>query len=129
MYLTSKEFSRNSKYNPNNFSNKRRVFPLQRTCLIEKMDWDSSDNESEFEGFTAEDIEGTEIPDAGSDISVSPVSTPPTSDNESDFDEVTWSRNLRKPNVRDFNDRFGATFTWKTTNKRKIFLINSFLVS
>jgi hypothetical protein len=39
-----------------------------------------------FEGFEAEDIEGTEIPDAGSDISVSPVSTPPTSDDESDFD-------------------------------------------
>jgi hypothetical protein len=57
------------------------------------MNWDSSDNESEFEGFTAEDIEGTEIPDAGSDISVSPVSTPPTSDNESDSDEDTWSRN------------------------------------
>jgi hypothetical protein len=85
------------------------------------MDWDSSDNESEFEGFTAEDIEGTEIPDAGSDISVSPVSTPPTSDNESDFDEDTWSRNLRKPNVRDFNDRFGATFTLEDNQQEKDF--------
>ena len=120
MYLTSKEFSRNSKYNPNNFSNKRRVFPLQRTCLIEKMDWDSSDNESEFEGFTLENIEVTEIPDVGSDSSVSPVSTPPTSD-ESDFDEDTWSRNLRKPNVRDFNDTFGATFTLEDNQQEKDF--------
>jgi hypothetical protein len=119
MYLTSKEFSRNSKYNPNNFSNKRRVFPLQRTFLIEKMDWDSSDNESEFEGFTAEDIEGTEIPDAGSDISVSPVSTLPTSDNEiyaNRMSEILMTGS-------------GQLLLWKTTNKRKIFLINSFLVS
>ena len=121
MYLTSKEFSRNSKYNPNNFPNKRRVFPLQRTCLIKKMDWDSSDNESEFEGITPEDIEGTEIPDAGSDISVSPVSTPPTSDDGSDFDEDTWSRNLRKPNVRDVNDTFGATFTLEDNQQEKDF--------
>jgi hypothetical protein len=64
---------------------------------------------------------GTEIPDAGSDISVSPVSTPPTSDNESDFDEDTWSRNLRKPNVRDFNDRFGATFTLEDNQQEKDF--------
>ena len=87
------------------------------------MDWDSSDNESEFEGFEAEDIEGTEIPDAGSDISVSPVSTPPTSDDESDFDENTWSRNLNKPNVRDFNDTFGATFTLEDNQQEKDFLI------
>jgi cold shock CspA family protein len=82
------------------------------------MDWDSSDNESEFEGFTVED--GTEIPDAGSDIS---VSTPPTLD-ESDFD--TWSRNLHKPNVRDFNDTFGATFTLEDNQQENFFLINSF---
>ena len=86
------------------------------------MDWDSSDNESEFEGYTPENIEGTEIPDAGSDISVSPVSTPPTSDDESDFDEDTWSRNLRKPNVRDFNDTFGATFTLEDNQQEKDFL-------
>ena len=85
------------------------------------MYWDSSDNESEFEGFTAEDIEGTEIPDAGSDISVSPVSTPPTSDYESDFDENTWSRNLKKPNVRYFNDTFGATFTLEDNQQEKDF--------
>jgi cold shock CspA family protein len=83
------------------------------------MDWDSSDNESEFEGFTVED--GTEIPDAGSDIS---VSTPPTLDDESDFD--TWSRNLHKPNVRDFNDTFGATFTLEDNQQENFFLINSF---
>ena len=48
------------------------------------------------------------------------------SDNESDFDEVTWSRNLHKPNVRDFNDTFGATFTLEDNQQENFFLINSF---
>jgi hypothetical protein len=38
-----------------------------------------------------------------------------------DFDADTWSRNLRKPNVRDFNDRLGATFTLEDNQQEKDF--------
>ena len=88
------------------------------------MDWDSSDNECEFEGFTAEDIEGTEIPDAGSDIS---VSTPPTSDDES---MRIHGREIYANQMSEILMTLsGKLLLWKTTNKRKIFLINSFLMS
>ena len=92
------------------------------------MDWESSESEGEFEGFDAADIEDSEIPEVGSDISVSPVSTPPTSDDESDENEeinATWNRNLRKPVVRDFTETVGATFTLDD-DKREIDFFNKF---
>jgi len=54
-------------------------------------------SDEEFEGFTPSDIEEYKIDEIGSDISLSPVSTPPSSDSESDSDDseqVNWIREL-----------------------------------
>lgn len=75
-------------------------------------------DESDFEGFTSNDIEdfddnGSEI---GSDISISPVSTPESSDAEISEDESDdeveipqqWTENLSQFTVADFKEEVGS---------------------
>lgn len=77
---------------------------------------DSDSDISEFEGFSPSDIDDRDDPtfEIGSDISVSPVSTPETSENEeSDEEEVrndTWSENLHAFQIDQFVSPTGATF-------------------
>ena len=69
---------------------------------------DSDSDISEFEGFSQSDIDDGDDPtfEIGSDISVSPVSTPETSENkESNEEQVrndTWSENLRSFQIDQF---------------------------
>jgi hypothetical protein len=77
---------------------------------------DSDSDISEFEGFSSSDIDDGDDPwfEIGSDISVSPVSTPETNENEeSDEEEVrndTWSENLRAFQINQFVSSTGTTF-------------------
>jgi len=48
------------------------------------MEWNSSDEESEFEGFTESDLVINEREEVGSDISLSPISSPDISSDEND---------------------------------------------
>lgn len=97
------------------------------------MEWNSSDEESEFGGFTESDIVLNEREDAGSDISLSPISSPDVSsdENDSDDDEIpnTWSENILKPKIADFDEGenpVGATFTLEKDRREIDFFMKFF---
>lgn len=93
---------------------------------------DSDSDISEFEGFSPSDIDDRDDPtfEIGSDISVSPVSTPETSENEeSDEEEVrndTWSENLRAFQIDQFVSPTGATFELGPLRTEKDFFLQFF---
>jgi len=92
----------------------------------------SNSDISEFERFLSSDIDDGDDPlfEIGSDISVSPVSTPETSKNEeSDEEEVrndTWNENLRAFQIDPFVSPTGATFQLGPLRTEKDFFLQFF---
>jgi len=89
-----------------------------------------SSDQSDFEGFTASDIEDVNLDDEGSDIDVSPVSTPASSDSESDIDDnfvdETWTENVSRVHVNNFTREIGASFRLEPEKKEKDFFYKFF---
>jgi hypothetical protein len=91
------------------------VIDILRKCDGVKMADASSDDSSEFSfGYFENASEGNEIPDIGSDISVSPVSTSELSllnsetESDSDDEDLAWRTVLRKPVNKPFVEPVGA---------------------
>ena len=80
------------------------------------------------EGFSQEDLRSVNgridlLSEDGSDISISPVSSPEISDDESDDEAVAsvWSSNLRRFEVRKFTSNVGANFEMGPEKNEKDF--------
>lgn len=76
-----------------------------------------SENSSEFSwGYFENTNDSFDVPGIGSDISVSPLSTPDispvnsSSESDSEDEDLAWCPNLRKPNNKPFTEAVGATF-------------------
>lgn len=76
-----------------------------------------SENSSEFSwGYFENTNDSFDVPEIGSDISVSPVSTPDlspvnsSSESDSEDEDLAWRPNLRKPNNKPFTEAVSATF-------------------
>lgn len=92
--------------------------------------------ESDFEGFTASDLEEYDDnrSEIGSDISVSPCSSPDVSeaelsDSESDDDDPhneEWTGNLRATKVDDFRGRVGSNIELGPLKTEKDFFMEFF---
>ena len=90
----------------------------------------TGNDSSEFSfGYFENVNEDIEVPDVGSDISVSPVSTPDlspvdsSSESDSDDEDLAWRPVLRKPVNKPFTEPVGATFTLeKESNELDFFL-------
>ena len=86
---------------------------------------------SEFEGFSPSDIDDGDDPmfEIGSDISVSLIWTPETSENEESYEEEvwndTWSENFRAFQIDPFVSPTGATFELGPLRTEKEFFPDS----
>ena len=88
----------------------------------------SDDENEEFEGFGASDIDESEVRSIGSDISVSDIESESSEEEMEADDDETWSRNLRTPIVNNFSESSGAMFTLDRENKEFFFFITFFLL-
>ena len=87
----------------------------KQTMAEEILDLFASDDENEeFEGFGASDIDESEV---RSDISFSDIESESSEKEIEAGDDETWSRNLWTPIVNNFLESSGATFTLDRENK------------
>ena len=77
----------------------------------------SDDENEEFEGFGASDIDESEVCSIGSDISFSDIESESPEEEMEASDDETWLRNLRTPIVNNFSESSGVTFTLDRENK------------
>lgn len=93
-----------------------------------------SKNSSEFSwGYFENTNDSFDVdPEIGSDISVSPVSTPDlspvnsSSESDSDDKDLAWRPNLRKPNNKPFTEAVGATFELRPRKNKLDFFLKFF---
>ena len=88
----------------------------------------SDDENKEFEGFGASDIDESEVRSIGSDISFSDIESESSEEEMEAGDDETWSRNLRTPIVNNFSESSRAMFTLGRVNKEIFFFIAFFLL-
>lgn len=76
-----------------------------------------ADEDSEFSwGYFENTNDSFDVPEIGSDISVSPVSSPDlslvnlSSESDSEDEDLAWRPNLRKPNIKPFTEAVCANF-------------------
>ena len=88
----------------------------------------SDDENEEFEGFGASDIDESEVRSIGSDISFSDIESESSEEEMEAGDDETWSRNLRTPIVNNFSESSEATFILDRENKETDLFITFFLL-
>lgn len=97
------------------------------------MEGKDSKNSSEFSwGYFENTNDSFDVPEIGSDMSVSPVSTPDlspvnsSSESDSDDKDLAWRPNLRKPNNKPFTEAVGATFELRPRKNELDFFLKFF---